>query len=171
MKEEIRTDNTDVIANACKKIAELDKENRLLGERCNQLLKDKGDLTDELAKWKDEWQEQVQKAIDEGWERTKLTGIVRELENKIADIKADYDFALGEKDVEIMELKKQIPVWHDLRKDPNDLPKDSMRVLVLLEDKLCEISSISADNRWLCTDYYTGEDKVIAWCEIPQFKE
>ena len=63
------------------------------------------------------------------------------------------------------------PKWHDLRKDPNDLPKHSVRVLVLLEDKLYEISSISADNRWVCTDYYTGEDKVIAWCEIPQFKE
>ena len=68
-------------------------------------------------------------------------------------------------------LKAGRPQWHDLRKDPNDLPKHSVRVLVLLEDKLYEISSISADNRWVCTDYYTGEDKVIAWCEIPQFKE
>ena len=65
----------------------------------------------------------------------------------------------------------QIIKWHDLRKNPDDLPKVSMRVLVLLEDKLYEISSISADNRWLCTDYYTSEDKVIAWCEIPQFEE
>lgn len=54
-------------------IKELKKENRLLGERCNQLLKDKGDLTDELANWKDEWQEQVQKAIDEGYARTQQT--------------------------------------------------------------------------------------------------
>ena len=30
----------------CKKVANLEKENKLLGERCNQLLKDKGDLTD-----------------------------------------------------------------------------------------------------------------------------
>ena len=52
---------------------ELERENRLLGERCNQLLKDKGDLTDELANWKDEWQEQVQKAIDEGYARTQQT--------------------------------------------------------------------------------------------------
>ena len=66
-------------------------------------------------------------------------------------------------------LKVGRPQWHDLRKDPNDLPKHSVRVLVLLEDKLYEISSISADNRWVCTDYYTGEDKVIAWCEIPTF--
>ena len=69
------------------KIADLERENRLLGERCNQLLKDKGNLTDELAKWKDEWQEQVQKAIDEGRERTKLTGRVRELEKENAELK------------------------------------------------------------------------------------
>jgi hypothetical protein len=60
---------------------------RQLSERCNQLLKDKGDLTDELAKWKEEWQEQVQKATDEGWERTKLTGRVRELEQQIEKMK------------------------------------------------------------------------------------
>lgn len=31
------------------KIADLGRENRLLGERCNQLLKDKGELTDQIA--------------------------------------------------------------------------------------------------------------------------
>ena len=86
-------------------IADLERENRLLGERCNQLLKDKGELTDQIAdikancdlaiegrdvkikelekenaklkkelkNWKDEWQEQVQKAIDEGYARTQQT--------------------------------------------------------------------------------------------------
>lgn len=34
------------------KIADLEKENRLLGERCNQLLKDKGELTDKIEKMK-----------------------------------------------------------------------------------------------------------------------
>ena len=72
-----------------KHIEELEKGNELLGKRCNQLLKDKGDLTDELKNWKDEWQEQVQKAIDEGWERTKLTGRVRELEQQIEKMKCD----------------------------------------------------------------------------------
>ena len=62
-------------------------EIKQLGERCNQLLKDKGDLTDELAKWKEEWQEQVQRATDEGWERTKLTSKVRELEQQIGKMK------------------------------------------------------------------------------------
>ena len=31
---------------------QLERENRLLGERCNQLLKDKGDLTDKIEKMK-----------------------------------------------------------------------------------------------------------------------
>ena len=30
-------------------IADLERENRLLGERCNQLLKDKGELTDQIS--------------------------------------------------------------------------------------------------------------------------
>ena len=33
-------------------ITELEKEIRLLGERCNQLLKDKGELTDKIEKMK-----------------------------------------------------------------------------------------------------------------------
>ena len=41
------------------KIMELEKENT--------------ELKEELAKWKDEWQEQVQKAIDEGYARTQQT--------------------------------------------------------------------------------------------------
>ena len=31
------------------RITDLEKENRLLGERCNQLLKDKGELTDQIT--------------------------------------------------------------------------------------------------------------------------
>lgn len=38
-----------------------------------QLRKENTDLKEELAKWKDEWQEQVQKAIDEGYTRTLQT--------------------------------------------------------------------------------------------------
>jgi chemotaxis regulatin CheY-phosphate phosphatase CheZ len=68
MTEVIRTDNTDVIANACKKIADLEKEN---------------------AELRKEWQEQVQKAIDEGYARTLQTmqlNKVKEIIKKIDDI-------------------------------------------------------------------------------------
>ena len=55
-----------------KLIKDLKAENRLLGERCNQLLKDKGDLTD-----------------------------------KIADIKANCDFAIEGRDLKIKELEEK----------------------------------------------------------------
>lgn len=63
--------------------------------------------------------------------------------------------------------------WHDLRKDPNDLPKEYDTVLVCTEDidlhKLVLICNYHYD-KWWFADGETAED-VIAWCEIPQFKE
>ena len=39
----------EMYKNRCEEYRKLEKENKLLGERCNQLLKDKGDLTDRVA--------------------------------------------------------------------------------------------------------------------------
>jgi hypothetical protein len=66
-------------------------------------------------------------------------------------------------------LKAGRPQWHNLEKDPNDLPKEHIPILVMLEYGVPYISFVSTDKRWFCTDYYTGENKVIAWCEIPTF--
>ena len=57
--------------------------------------------------------------------------------------------------------------WHDLRKDPNDLPK-----------------GYQENTKFLCSDtegktlilirygsFWQGNIDIIAWCEIPQFKE
>ena len=68
--------------------------------------------------------------------------------------------------------------WHDLRKEPNDLPK-------VKEGKTSggmpyHISNVVQNqkgqhcwynykyNKWCDNDYIL--DEVIAWCEIPQFK-
>ena len=61
--------------------------------------------------------------------------------------------------------------WHYVK--DGDLPKEGISVLVMLENGQLDISGVSKDNRWFCTDYYTGEDKVIAWKEIvlPELKE
>lgn len=70
--------------------------------------------------------------------------------------------------------------WHDLRKDPNDLPKNEGSYLVCIE--------YSYRNTYILNygqDEYDDEEKmewyddesthyskeVIAWCKIPQFKE
>lgn len=64
--------------------------------------------------------------------------------------------------------------WHDLRKDPKDLPNDDRIVYV------ASLSSYEAKENvfdymfdsWLGDDwFYNAVNDVIAWCENPQFKE
>lgn len=65
------------------------------------------------------------------------------------------------------------PKWHDLRKDPNDLPKRDERFCTNISVPVLTQTSGFAfyqfdDKKW----YYQGKVvDVIAWCEIPQFKE
>ncbi|MCQ2081657.1 MAG: hypothetical protein MJZ11_08355 [Lachnospiraceae bacterium] len=61
------------------------------------------------------------------------------------------------------------PKWHDLRKDPNDLPKGD-------EDCLCFISECyfvghyaKEDKEWHFDEFISNG--VIAWCELPKFEE
>ncbi len=55
--------------------------------------------------------------------------------------------------------------WHDLRKDPNDLPDTGRFVHV---QTMNDTGKAYYDDGW-----YSGQINgiVIAWCEIPQFKE
>lgn len=87
-------------------------------------------------------------------------------------------------------IKAGKPKWHDLRKSPNDLPKESDRYLCYWEggeqwimDFEAEVNSFG----YWCNVYdkqslgfvdsvfetikERGEDEVIAWCELPKFKE
>ena len=47
--------------------------NKTYEKRFDDLEKENAELKEELKKWKDEWQEQVQKATDEGYARTLQT--------------------------------------------------------------------------------------------------
>ena len=65
---------------ARKRIAELEQENKVLAQNLEDteivnkaLEKENAELKSENQKWKDEWQEQVQKATDEGYARTLQT--------------------------------------------------------------------------------------------------
>ena len=64
--------------------------------------------------------------------------------------------------------------WHDLRKDPNDLPKGDIWVLAYYDKGVlwCRASrrKFKDGTFWINSLHYTIEN-VIAWCEIPQFKE
>lgn len=57
------------------------------------------------------------------------------------------------------------PKWHDLRKDPNDLPKSRGYYLVAMEN--CIESTMSYFN--YSEMEFNGE--VIAWTELPKFEE
>ena len=58
--------------------------------------------------------------------------------------------------------------WHDLRKDPNDLPKKEGCYLVKVDDGKNDI--YETDNFYLDDYCFVLYGKyVIAWCEIPQF--
>lgn len=81
------------------------------------------------------------------------------------------------------------PKWHDLRKEPNDLPKESEEVLAvysntygakgLLTDKnhlrykLVQYYLEEEIGEWLWVESGTDDDihEVIAWCELPKFEE
>ena len=85
-------------------------------------------------------------------------------------------------------LRKQVPQWHDLRKDPNDLPERSGRYFVYTggEPFVLDFDSETEAFGYWCLDVgdnygvrdtifktvaEQNEDEVIAWCEIPKYTE
>ena len=60
-------------------------------------------------------------------------------------------------------LRKQVPQWHDLRKDPNDLPKEYKAVL----NQNGKETLYDPDRGFLGLDGIG----VIAWCEVPTFSD
>ena len=57
--------------------------------------------------------------------------------------------------------------WHDLRKDPNDLPKKNKSYWVYMD---CQGNKIYCSIVWQgCWCGWNGV--ALAWCEEPQFKE
>ena len=74
-------------------------------------------------------------------------------------------------------LRKQVPQWHDLRKDPTDVPKENVTVLLITE---VEPVTARYDNEYEA--FFRLSDKLnysvfiapmsyIAWCEIPKYTE
>lgn len=74
-------------------------------------------------------------------------------------------------------LSEGKPKWHDLRKDPNDLPNRNLPVYVQFADGDNYVAKY-IDIRWsdksCWVDQYDSTDyihDVIAWCELPKFEE
>ena len=61
--------------------------------------------------------------------------------------------------------------WHDLRKDPNDLPKNRRNVWITYINAYYQTETTEASFRhkfWVISGHKT-ECEVLAWCEIPKF--
>lgn len=60
------------------------------------------------------------------------------------------------------------PKWHDLRKDPNDLPRENGKYIIYI--KVSEKRTIT-DTCDFFNGYFGQYIKPIAWCELPKFEE
>ena len=62
------------------------------------------------------------------------------------------------------------PIWHDLKKKPNDLPKDHIEVLIIVRRKYQKITFKACYDlsQWVYQNW--SNDVVLAWMEIPKFK-
>ena len=75
---------------------------------------------------------------------------------------------VGDGDIEYQRK----PIWHDLRVNPKDLPKDSKIVVVCIEfDNETTDYEIGYYyiNNWVCNSVRRMK-RVLAWMEIPKFK-
>ena len=73
-------------------------------------------------------------------------------------------------------VKREIgePKWHDLRKDPKDLPDTDRNVWVKRESETeCQIDNYYEDDKGWGIMFREGycTDDVIAWCELPIYEE
>ena len=63
-------------------------------------------------------------------------------------------------------LKAGRPQWHDLRKDPNDLPEEYCSVL---DDEGRQVELRKGYWRFVYGGEWEDDAIVYAWCEIPTF--
>lgn len=69
------------------------------------------------------------------------------------------------------KLKEQIPQWHDLRKDPDDLPKHSGLYCV----QCGEVREyVKEEKSWFTVHFepcINRTEETYLWCELPKFEE
>ena len=75
-------------------------------------------------------------------------------------------------------LKAGRPQWHDLRKDPKDLPDEGTYLVVWQNARGYRETMImryeeddEEELHWTDVEGDWWDDDVIAWCEIPEFED
>ena len=102
-------------------ITELERKNRLLGERCNQLLKDKGDLTDQIA--------DIKANCDLAIEGRDVK--IMELEKENAELKNKLTEKVTLESLDVVSAK-----MNDLEKENAELRNNGFTVSAMTEQQL-----------------------------------
>ena len=82
-----------------------------------------------------------------------------------------HAYRLGRYEGFLAGLKAGRPQWHNLRKDPNDLPNNRRNVWITYINGYDQRETTNASFRykyWVINGHRT-ECEVIAWCELPTF--
>lgn len=69
-------------------------------------------------------------------------------------------------------LKEGRPKWHDLRKDPNDLPKENGHYWCYVDDGVFHTDYgviYFAGGKWE-SEKWENKTKILTWCELPKFE-
>lgn len=120
----------------------------------------------EGAAEKEEIKELAREYIDNCTERAGFVILTENIKNDFIDL-----FVAGF--MKCLELNKEAK-WHDLRKDPNDLPK--------IDIGRTSITVLNEDGNKVYYDYYSeywryDDEELnittppVGWCEIPKFEE
>lgn len=85
----------------------------------------------------------------------------KESKKRLAELLCEYT-----KVVYLDGMAEGKPKWHDLREDPNDIPKEDCETVTLHENGNKNII------KWKHGEWTNAiVIPVIAWCELPKFKE
>jgi len=107
--------------------------------------------------------------------------IAEEIYSEYEDRLVDLEKKLAKYRIENEQLKAEIESlktdWHDLREEPKDLPDTSREVLIVRDFGENKPYKVEFDNYYndfvgwgLNYREHAYFTKVIAWCEVPQFK-
>jgi len=138
-------------ARSQKNTAELEKENAELKAQVNEWLNTYSDTS------------LVKVLRDCIYKNEKLSS--QEQQQLSAWVECAMDFGSN-----LDECIEHLPQWHDLRKNPDDLPNtdDKEHEYVVSDNLGCRMLARYYCGKW---SNYGLIDNVIAWCELPTFKE
>ena len=89
--------------------------------------------------------------------------------DELESLKNDWDFAERLENyiaLYIAGATENGLVWHDLREDPNDLPKEKKDVFVLYKFKRVGVMHLEWNKEWWGNGTYCAFEGVIKWAEI-----